>query len=103
VELVEMDNVSFDSVRAAASTILKKANSRVNILINNAGTMAIADLQFTKDGHEMQFSTNHLSHFFLFQLLKPALLTTSTPEFHSRVINLTPSAHHVQSINDSDN
>ena len=103
VELVEMDNTSFESVRAAASTILKKANNKVSILINNAGVMAIADLQFTKDGHEMQFGTNHLSHFLLFQLLKRSLLASSTTDFHSRVVNLGSSGHHIQSINESDN
>jgi NAD(P)-dependent dehydrogenase (short-subunit alcohol dehydrogenase family) len=39
VSLVEMDNASFASIRAAAATILTKSNNRVNILVNNAGFM----------------------------------------------------------------
>ncbi|KAF4634484.1 hypothetical protein G7Y89_g3614 [Cudoniella acicularis] len=103
IELVEMDLTSFTSVRSAAKTILEKSNNQVNILINNAGVMAIADLQLTQDGNEIQFGTNHLAHFLLFQLLKPALLASSTPEFNSRVVNLTSSGHRLQRINESDN
>lgn len=100
--LVELDLDSFDSVRAAAATILSKTD-KVNILINNAGIMAVPDLRFTKDGHELQFGTNHLAHFLFFQLLKPALLAASTPAFQSRVVSLSSSAHDKCGINASDN
>ncbi|KAG4441907.1 hypothetical protein IFR05_002591 [Cadophora sp. M221] len=49
-ELVEMDNTSLDSVRSAAQVILQKSNNQVNILINNAGIMALSKLEYTKDG-----------------------------------------------------
>ena len=103
VTFVEMDNASLDSVRAAAMTILNKSSGQVNILINNAGIMAVPDLQLTKDGHELQFATNHLAHFLLFQLLKPALINGGSPEFHSRVVNVTSAGHRLHSINESDN
>lgn len=103
IELVEMDNTSLESVRTAARTILEKSNNQVNILINNAGIMALPKLEKTKDGFEMQFGVNHLAQFLLFQLLKPALLASATPEFSSRVVNLSSSAHHVASINESGN
>ncbi|KAL1611920.1 hypothetical protein SLS60_000143 [Paraconiothyrium brasiliense] len=103
VELVEMDNTSLESVRNAGRTILMKSNNQVNILINNAGIMALQKLEKTKDGFEMQFGVNHLAHFLLFQLLKPALLGSATPEFSSRVVNLSSSAHHVAGINESGN
>lgn len=102
-ELIEMDNTSLSSVRGAAETILQKSNGQVNILINNAGIMAIPKLEYTKDGIEMQFGVNHLSHFLLFQLLKPALLASAGPELSSRVVNLSSSAHNVASINESGN
>jgi NAD(P)-dependent dehydrogenase (short-subunit alcohol dehydrogenase family) len=101
VELVEMDNTSLSSVRAAAKAILQKSNSQVNILVNNAGIMALPKLEYTKDGFEMQFGVNHLAHFLLFELLKPALLASASPEFSSRVVNISSSAHHVASINES--
>lgn len=102
MELVQMDLESFDSVRAAARTILSKTDA-VNILINNAGCMAVPEVQLTREGHELQFGANHLAHFLFFQLLKPALLSSSTPEFQSRVVALSSSAHAMSGINDSDN
>ena len=103
VSLVAMDNASFASIRAAAATILTNADHRVNILINNAGVMGIEDLELTEDGHEVHFATNHLGHFLLFQLLKPALLASSTSEFRSRVIMVASSAHRSWNLNDRDN
>jgi NAD(P)-dependent dehydrogenase (short-subunit alcohol dehydrogenase family) len=103
VDLVEMDNSSLSSVRDAAKAILQKSNGQVNILINNAGIMALPKLEYTKDGFEKQFGVNHLSHFLLFELMKPALLASASPELSSRVVNLSSSAHHVASINESGN
>lgn len=102
MELIEMDQESLASVRAAAKKILDRTD-QVNILIANAGVMAVPTLQLTKDGHEMQFGTNHLSHFLLFELLKPALLAAATPDFHSRVVVVASSAHLRNGINASDN
>ncbi|KAM0511842.1 hypothetical protein ACHAPE_009518 [Trichoderma viride] len=48
----------------------------------------------------MQFGVNHLAHFLLFELLKPALLASASPEFSSRVVNISSFAHHVASINE---
>lgn len=103
VSLVEMDNASFTSIRTAAAATLAKSNNQVNILINNAGVMGIEELTLTENGHEMHFATNHLGHFLLFQLLKPALLASSTPDFHSRVVNVASSGHRSYHLNESDN
>ncbi|CAJ0543133.1 Ff.00g004260.m01.CDS01 [Fusarium sp. VM40] len=102
MELVEMDQTSFESISAAAKHILNRTD-KVNILIENAGVMSVPNLELTKDGHEMQFGTNYLSHFLFFQLLKPALLAAVTPELNSRVVVLASSAHHNGGINESDN
>ncbi|KAL8929134.1 MAG: hypothetical protein Q9172_000569 [Xanthocarpia lactea] len=92
VVLINMDLNSLDSVRSAAESILSQTPT-LNILINNAGIMAVPNLVKTADGFESQFGTNHLAHFLLFQLLKSTLLASSTPGFHSRVINLSSSGH----------
>lgn len=47
----------------------------------------------TKDGFELQFQTNHLSHFLLFYLLRDLMIASSTPEFHSRVVAVASAAH----------
>ncbi|SPJ73841.1 related to reductases [Fusarium torulosum] len=99
MELFEMDQASLSSVRAAATAILKKT-SKIHCLINNAGIMAIPDHSFTVDGHELQFGTNHLSHFLLFMLLKPALLANASSVLPSRVVNVSSSGHNLSGIND---
>ena len=91
VELLEMDNSSLASVRAAAKTFLEK-NNRLNVLVCNAGIMA-TPYSKTTDGFESQFGTNHLAHFLLFSLLKDTLLASSTPDFNSRVVTVSSSGH----------
>ncbi|RDW62385.1 short-chain dehydrogenase-1 [Coleophoma cylindrospora] len=91
VELLEMDNTSLDSVRAAAKTFLSKSD-KLNVLVNNAGIMATPEGK-TADGFELQFGTNHLAHFLFFNLLKETMLKSSTPEFQSRVVNVSSSGH----------
>ena len=103
VSLVEMDNNSFASIRTAAASILEKSNNQVNILVNNAGVMGIQELELTEDGHEIHFETNYLSQFLLFQLLKSALLASSTSAFKSRVVNVSSSAHRAGNLPESDN
>ncbi|WYZ44437.1 hypothetical protein EsH8_VII_000873 [Colletotrichum jinshuiense] len=102
MEIIEMNQASFSSVHAAAAAILAKT-SKIHLLVNNAGIMAIPDLRLTADGHELQFGTNHLSHFLFYKLLEPALFAAASPELPSRVVNLSSSAHNVHGINESDN
>jgi len=64
---------------------LQKKIDRVDILLNNAGTVH-SSFSFTTNGIEVQFGTNHIGHFYLTQLLLP-LLT------NSRVINVSSLAH----------
>ncbi|KAM0221531.1 hypothetical protein ACHAQD_005450 [Fusarium lateritium] len=97
MELVHLELDSMDSVRAAAKTILSKAEE-ISLYVANAGVMAIPELTITTDGFEEQFATNHLSHFLLFELLKPALLKASTPEFQSRVVVVSATAHRIHGI-----
>ncbi|KAJ8116159.1 hypothetical protein OPT61_g2353 [Boeremia exigua] len=102
MEIVEMDQANLSSVRTAAATILAKA-PKIHLLINNAGIMSIPNLEFTADGHELQFGTNHLSHFLFYKLLEPALLAGASAELPSRVVTLSSSAHNIHGLNASDN
>ncbi|KAL6713897.1 hypothetical protein ACLMJK_008391 [Lecanora helva] len=100
VELIEMDNSSLASVRAAARTFLNKSKT-LNVLVCNAGIMA-APYSKTVDGFESQLAINHLSHFLLFNLLKDTLISSSTPYFHSRVVTVSSSGHTVGGIQFTD-
>lgn len=54
----------------------------------------------TKDGFELQFGTNHLSHFLLFYLLKDTLLETArSTTFDSRVVNVSSAGHRYSPVN----
>jgi len=97
VHLLELDLSSLASVRACASNFLS-TSQKLNIFIANAGVMSCPEGR-TEDGFETQFGTNHLAHFLLFQLLKPALLASSTAEFNSRVVILSSLVHHWGKIN----
>lgn len=57
VKGVVMDLSSFESVGKAASEIDSLVD-KIDVLINNAGVMAIP-FQKSTDGYEMQFATNH--------------------------------------------
>ncbi|QYS95464.1 hypothetical protein H0G86_002756 [Trichoderma simmonsii] len=91
VHLLKMDLESFDNVRSCVNEF-KSMSSTLNILIENAG---IRHVPFgrTRDGFEKHWGTNHLSHFLLLELLRPMLLASSTPEFSSRAIIVSSTAH----------
>ena len=89
LELVALDLSSQASVKEAAGKILA-AHNGVDLLVNNAGVMAIAETR-TVDGFEMQFGVDHLGHWTLTALLLPALLRTPG----SRVVTVTSTAHHM--------
>jgi NAD(P)-dependent dehydrogenase (short-subunit alcohol dehydrogenase family) len=61
----------------------------LDILINNAGVMAIPE-QRTADGFEMQIGTNHLGHFALTNLL--------LPHIGDRVVTVSSGAHRMGKI-----
>ncbi|KAI1187889.1 hypothetical protein F5B17DRAFT_397629 [Nemania serpens] len=91
-EVIEMDHGSLPGVRAGVDRLLTKT-SRLNILICNAGVMAIPHLTRTADSYETQFAVNHLAHFLLFDLLRGVLLSSSSAEFNSRVVMVSSSGH----------
>ncbi|KAJ5005374.1 WW domain-containing oxidoreductase [Colletotrichum sp. SAR 10_66] len=91
LHLVELSLDSLASVRKAAADFTARS-TQLNILVLNAGVMPETK-QTTEDGFEKTFATNHLGHFLLFQLLKPLLLASSTPQFHSRVVAVASMLH----------
>jgi NAD(P)-dependent dehydrogenase (short-subunit alcohol dehydrogenase family) len=70
----------------------------LDLLINNAGVMALPRRQTTADGLEMQFGTNYLGHFALTARLMPLLRRSSGP----RVVSVSSLAHRTGSIDFGD-
>ncbi|KAG4429315.1 hypothetical protein IFR05_015199 [Cadophora sp. M221] len=97
VHLLELDLDSLESVRNCAKELLAQTQT-LNIFIANAGVMATPEGR-TKDGFETQLGTNHLAHFLLFNLIKPALLASTTPDFNSRAVILSSVAHRFAEVN----
>ncbi|MFC8226064.1 oxidoreductase [Streptomyces sp. NPDC057287] len=91
--LVALDLADLSSVAEAAGRITKETDGRLDLLVNNAGVMALPLLR-TADGFEMQFGTNHLGHFALTHHLLP-LLGTDAP---SRVVTVSSLAHRMGRI-----
>jgi NAD(P)-dependent dehydrogenase (short-subunit alcohol dehydrogenase family) len=75
-----------------------QARPSLDLLINNAGVMALPRRQTTADGFEMQFGTNHLGHFALTARLMPLLRRASAP----RVVSLSSLAHRTAFIDFND-
>jgi NAD(P)-dependent dehydrogenase (short-subunit alcohol dehydrogenase family) len=88
LDLRRLDLASLDSVEELATGV-KTDYRRLDILINNAGVMAIPE-QRTADGFEMQFGVNHLGHYALTAHLLSLLVRTPA----SRVVMVTSTARH---------
>jgi NAD(P)-dependent dehydrogenase (short-subunit alcohol dehydrogenase family) len=88
VRFAMLDLASLASIRAFAESLLENGRP-VELLINNAGVMDLPTRRLTEDGFELQFGTNHLSHFALTALLLPLLRKAQAP----RVVNVSSLAH----------
>jgi NAD(P)-dependent dehydrogenase (short-subunit alcohol dehydrogenase family) len=98
VSFVKLDLSSLASVKEFAETINAKTEP-VDILVNNAGLMTPPTRTTTADGFELQFATNHLSHFALTAQLMPSLKRSlSAP----RVVNVSAIAARQGRINFDD-
>ncbi|TDT15537.1 NADP-dependent 3-hydroxy acid dehydrogenase YdfG [Ilumatobacter fluminis] len=97
LEIVELDLGSFESTTAAAATIVA-AHPTVDIVVNNAGLMAMPERR-TADGYEMQFGVNHLGHWIFTAGLLPSILAADA----ARVVTVSSTAHHMGRAVDPDN
>ncbi|MPY10346.1 SDR family NAD(P)-dependent oxidoreductase [Arthrobacter bussei] len=61
----------------------------LHVLVNNAGIMALPELERTPEGWEMQFATNFLGHFALAHALHSALAAAG----NARIVSLSSSGH----------
>ena len=92
IDLANLASVAEFASRYAA------AHTSLDLLVNNAGVMALPHRQVTSDGFEMQLGTNYLGHYALTAHLLPLLRQGHQP----RVVNLSSLAHRTGAINFGD-
>lgn len=93
IDLLQMDLMDLASVVAAAKRFLA-LETALHGLVNNAGIMA-TPFEMTKDGHEAQWQTNHLSHWVFTTRLLPLMRQTAKtlPAGSVRIVNVSSSGH----------
>ena len=87
VRVAPLELTDLDSVRA----FVEAWQGSLDVLINNAGVMAIAERELTESGLEKQFATNHVGHFALAVGLHDAL---AAAEHGARIVSVSSSGHH---------
>jgi len=97
IDAMSLDLNSLKSVRTFADAF-KAKNLPLNILICNAGIMAVKDRTLTEDNLEMQFGVNYVAHHLLVKLLLE-VIKKSAP---ARIVMLSSLAHQISGINFDD-
>jgi len=87
IDLIQCDVASMASVRAAANQV-RASYDHIDVLVNNAG-LYIEKEQYSPDGYELTFATNHLGAFLLTNLLLDLLRKGQD----ARVVTVSSEAH----------
>lgn len=88
IHFVRADFSSLDDVRRLGEELNNRLE-KLDLLINNAGRSAAAQLEYSKDGYELTFAVNHLSHFLLTNLLLEKLKKAG----NARIVNVSSMGH----------
>jgi NAD(P)-dependent dehydrogenase (short-subunit alcohol dehydrogenase family) len=88
VTVSALDLASLQSVRDFTAAF-NAERGPLDLLVNNAGVMAVAPRRITADGFELQFGTNHLGHFALTALL----IDKMQGREDARVVTVSSGAH----------
>jgi NAD(P)-dependent dehydrogenase (short-subunit alcohol dehydrogenase family) len=92
VEVDPLDLGEQDSIRAFAERFLATGRT-IDIVINNAGVMALPERTLLGAGWEAQFATNHLGHYALVNRLWPAIAPA-----RGRVVSVSSAGHRYSPI-----
>lgn len=87
VVCVPLDLASFDSIQSFPALLKAQNINHIDLLLNNAGVMALTSFTLTANNLEFQMGANHYGHFLLTALLFPMLAK------NSRIINHSSAAH----------
>jgi len=85
---LELDLANLSSVKASALAF-QQMESKLDVLINNAGVMLPDPKALTADGYDLQFGINAIGHWYFTQLLIPQLTAAGS----SRIVNLSSHGH----------
>lgn len=92
----ELDTSSLASVRAFAANILA-TESRLDVLVLNAGIGGLDERRLTSEGLEMTMATNHFGHFLLGNLLlgllkkcSPSRIVITSSDSHGHISGFDP-------------
>lgn len=94
---MSLDLNSLESVRKCSEELIS-STKEINILVNNAGVMAIPNKEVTEDGFEKQIGINHFGHF----ALTGQLFDHMKKSKNARVVNVASSAHLFSAIDKED-
>jgi NAD(P)-dependent dehydrogenase (short-subunit alcohol dehydrogenase family) len=75
--------------QTSVADFIERWTGPLHLLVNNAGVMALPDLQRSPEGWELQFATNHLGHFALTAGLHDALAAADG----ARIVSLSSRGH----------
>jgi NAD(P)-dependent dehydrogenase (short-subunit alcohol dehydrogenase family) len=96
-EAVEARNLDLSDLRSVKK-FAAEWTAPLHILVNNAGIMAVPELEKTPQGFELQFGTNFLGHFALVQGLHKSLAAANG----ARVVSLSSTGHCFSPVNFDD-
>ena len=88
IDFMQLDLNDLKSVKNFATNFIQKYR-KLDILLNNAGIMALPNREETAQGFEKQIGVNHIGHYLLTELLMPKL--KQSPQ--ARIINVSSLAH----------
>ncbi|MDX2076575.1 MAG: SDR family oxidoreductase [bacterium] len=100
VEYLLADLSLMRDIKKLAQAFLSKYD-RLDVLVNNAG-MVFDKRTLTAEGLEITFALNHMSYFYLTNLLLDTLKASGTPTQKSRVVSVSSGAHQLGKPNFDD-
>lgn len=87
---LELNLMSFASIRAAAAQVNEWTDvPAIDVMVNNAGIMAVPEYRLSEDGFEAQLATNYLGPFLFTNLIMPKIRAAEQP----RVIMVSSGLH----------
>ncbi|KAJ7269678.1 NAD-P-binding protein [Mycena rebaudengoi] len=90
---LHLDLADLPSVRKTAETFIQQ-EKKLDILFNNGGVMISPPEMLTAQNYDLQFGTNVIGHFFLTELLLPALTASyNETKVPARVLHVSSGGH----------